>query len=202
MTIYREKESEAKAVFLTFNEIRILLHSQGFHSCEGIYMPEKNYSAQEVLAAVHNLDKRGIIQIREGEDGNDTKGGLAENAFVREGAQEGAAYMDTFQIRPDILQMVLIMGAPVKTLIYRQGESLPGFSEEYHNGREYFCYIVPNQILVVERDWTRTDMLRMRKMSPAEFDRWEEEREKEATEKESAAGEDSLQNSALITPLL
>ena len=42
----------------------------------------------------------------------------------------------------------------------------------------------------------------MRKMSPAEFDRWEEEREKEATEKESAAGEDSLQNSALITPIL
>ena len=179
MTIYREKESEAEAVFLTFNEIRILLHSQGFHSCEGIYMPEKNYSAQEVLAAVHNLVKRGILQIMEGEDGNDPKGGLAENAF-----------------------MVLIMGAPVKTLIYRQGESLPGFSEEYHNGREYFCYIVPNQILVVERDWTRTDMLRMRKMSPAEFDRWEEEREKEATEKESAAGEDSLQNSALITPIL
>ena len=134
MTIYREKESEAKAVFLTFNEIRILLHSQGFHSCEGIYMPEKNYSAQEVLAAVHNLVKRGILQIMEGEDGNDPKGGLAENAFVREGAQEGAAYMDTFQIRPDILQMVLIMGAPVKTLIYRQGVFLLHCAESDSGG--------------------------------------------------------------------
>lgn len=206
MPVYREKESEAGAVFLTFNEIRILLYSQGFHSCEGIYMPEKNYSAQEVLAAVHNLVRRGILQIRDGEAGNDDKnddkGGMIRNAFISEGTQEGTDQRGTFQIRPDILQIVLIMGAPVKTLIYRQGESLPGFSEEYHNGREYFCYIVPDQILIVDRDWTRTDMLRIRKMSPAEFSRWEEEREKEAAEKESGGGEDSLQDSAPITLIL
>lgn len=201
MTTYRKIETESGTVFLTFDEVRILLHSQGFHSCEGIYMPEKIFSSQEVLSVIYSLSKRGILQVME-EKEREAPGSAVEAEVLSERKREGsAAKVDMFHIRQDILQMILIMGAPVETLIYRQGESLPGFRKEFHNGREYFCYIVPNQILVVDQDWTRTDMLRMRIMSPEVFSRWEKEREKETAEDENRVEETPLSETDYLTTI-
>ena len=201
MTTYRKIETESGTVFLTFDEVRILLHSQGFHSCEGIYMPEKIFSSQEVLSVIYSLSKRGILQVME-EKEREAPGSAVEAEVLSDRKREGsAAKVDMFHIRQDILQMILIMGAPVETLIYRQGESLPGFRKEFHNGREYFCYIVPNQILVVDQDWTRADMLRMRIMSPEVFSRWEKEREKETAEDENRVEETPLSETDYLTTI-
>ncbi len=202
MTTHRKTETETGTVFLTFNEVKILLHSQGFHSCEGVFMPEKPIFAQEVLAVIHSLSRRGILQVVEDEERKDPGSSIKEGNHLIRKREERDVQEETFYVRPDILQMIRIMGAPVETLIYRQGETLPGFRKEFHNGREYFCYIVPKQILVVDRDWTRADMLRMRIMSSEEFSRWEEEREKEAVEEENGVEEASSPKLDYLTPII
>jgi len=153
-----EQEEEGKTVLLSFDEVRILLYSLGFTSCEGIHMPEKEFSPQEILQAMHAMSRRGLLVANDAQDG------------------------PQFTIRSDLLQMLSAMGNPGGTMIYRQGETLPGFSPELNNGREFFCYIIPDYILVTERDWTRREYLRLRAMSPEAFAEWKEAREREAEE--------------------
>lgn len=203
MTSSRQSLPAEGAVFLSFNEIRVLLRSLGYLSCKGIYMPERNFTSYDVLNTMLGLSKRGILLPAEepSSEAEDKSAGDQEISRASKGERDNAIPEDRrFRIRPDVLKMISTIGNPVDTLIYRQGETLPGYSEEYHNGREYYCYIVEGYILVTERDWTRPEMLRLRAMSPSEFSRWEEELEQEAAEEmpdidmDYNAGEDLFQN--------
>lgn len=147
-----------QSVMLTFDEVRILLYSLGFTKCEGIYMPEKEFSAEAILRTMHKLSSRGILNVH-------TSGEKPQ-----------------FVIKPALRRMLVTMGAPAGTFIFRPGEGIPGFSAELNNGPEYFCYMVPDYCLVAERDWTRKDSLRLRAMKPDEFQDWQKERELEAQE--------------------
>lgn len=154
-----------ETILLTYDETRILLYSLGFTSCEGIHMPEKDFSEQDVLQAMHRLAGRGLL--------------LVEN-------EEAASFV----MRPEIRQMMLAMGSPAGSFIYRPGESLPGFREEYYNGPEYYCYVLPDYYLVTERDWTRRESLRLRAMDTQAFSDWRREREQEALEENRASERD------------
>ena len=160
-----QDKDEGKTILLSFDEVRILLYSMGITSCEGIQMPEKQFSPQEILQAMHALYRRGLLISDESPH---------------------------FLIRSDLLKMLSAMGNPGGTMIYRQGETLPGFSEEMNNGREFFCYIVPDYILVTERDWTRRDFLRLRAMTPIGFSEWKEAREHEAEEERVGLSSDIM----------
>lgn len=156
--LQKQEPEEGKTILLSYDEVRILLYSLGYTSCEGIHMPGKQFSPEEILQAMHAMYRRGLLSPVDTEEGSH------------------------FAIRGDLQQMLNAMGNPGGTLIYRQGETLPGFSPELNNGREFFCYIVPDYVLVTERDWTRRDILRLRAMSPTGFSEWKDAREREAEE--------------------
>ena len=173
-------EKANEAILLTYDEIRILLYSQGYTACEGIYMPEKQFSAQEVLQTMHRLAGRGLLIPQE-----ETADAALQSSGDFESPQalsEESPKELSFVLRPDICRMVLAMGNPAGSFIYRPGENLPGFSEELYNGAEYYCYVLQDYYLVTERDWTRRESIRLRAMDPQTFEDWRKEREQEAEE--------------------
>lgn len=167
------------SIILSYDEVRILLYSLGFTSCKGIYMPEKEFTAREVLQIMHRLTARGLLE------------GAAEDVQ--------SATENKFVIKQRLRHMMMAMGNPAGTFIYRPGESFPGFSEELYNGPEYFCYTLPDYYLVTECDWTRSESMRLRAMNMVDFALWQEEREQEAKEQllvnqiETGQGKDSRQ---------
>lgn len=52
-----------KNIILSFDELRILLYSQGFRRCEGVYMPEKDFSQENIINALDKLEKNGLLTI-------------------------------------------------------------------------------------------------------------------------------------------
>lgn len=150
--------SSEQSVLLTFDEVRILLYSLGFTKCEGIYMPEKEFSEKTVIRTMHKLSKRKLLDV-------DVSGDRTR-----------------FVLKPSLERMLMTMGSPAGTFIYRPGESLPGFSLDFYNGPEYFCYMAPDYCLIAERDWTRRESLRLRTMDLDRFRSWQKERELEAQE--------------------
>ena len=90
------------SLLLTYDELRILLYSQGFRSCEGIYMPDKDFTSEEVLAALHRLVRGGLLSVT--------------------GKQDG----ELFRIRDDLAQMVKIIGDPAGTLVIDDPDSGAG----------------------------------------------------------------------------
>lgn len=155
-----------RSIILTFDQIRILLYSLGFDSCEGVFMPGKEFSPQEILKAINSLVNRGLLMLKE-------EGGKKSDAMDKR---------PHFDIDPGLREMMLAIGSPGGAFEYRPGEGLPGFSKELYNGPEYYCYILPDYCLVVQRDWTRAESLRLRAMDPLMFSLWRQEREEEAAE--------------------
>lgn len=165
------EEMSEKTVILSFDEIRILLYSLGFESCEGIFMPRKEFSPQEILKAVYSMEKRGFLL-------------LDENRPVEHpaGGGEAADGQPHFIILPRLKKMIQTMGKPGGSFEYRPGENLPGFSKDLYNGTEYYCYMLPDYCVVAERDWTRRESLRLRAMDMEAFTAWRQERDDEARE--------------------
>lgn len=54
-----------KGIFLTFDEIKILLYGMGVSKIEGIYMPEKIFSEEEIISTMHHLSEVGFIEAGE-----------------------------------------------------------------------------------------------------------------------------------------
>ena len=170
------EEMSEKTVILSFDEIRILLYSLGCESCDGIFMPWKEFSPQEILMAVYSMEKRGFLLLDENRPG--------ENPV---GEGEAVDVQPHFVILPGLKKMIQTMGRPGGSFEYRPGENLPGFSKDLYNGTEYYCYMLPDYCVVAERDWTRRESLRLRAMGLEAFAAWRKEREDEARE-ESIAG--------------
>ena len=79
-----------RGIFLTFDEIRILLFNMGVTEIEGVYMPEKIFTEKEILLAMHHLSEEDFIEARE----------------------------EKFLIREDIRNLLEVMAAPLCTDIW------------------------------------------------------------------------------------
>lgn len=89
-----------KGVLLTFDEIRILLYGMGVSEINGVYMPEKEFTGEEVLAAIQHLSASGLIKAGE----------------------------EKFLIREDIRKLLEIVSFPEWTDIWKpRGEEGPAY---------------------------------------------------------------------------
>lgn len=89
-----------KGIFLTFDEIRILLYGMGVSEIEGVYMPEKNFCKEEIIKTLRHLSEVGFI-----EAGN-----------------------ERFFIRKDVKELLGIIAEPEQTEIWKpSGETGPAF---------------------------------------------------------------------------
>lgn len=144
-------------IILSFDEIRILLYSMGVRTVEGVYMPRKKFSEADIIQALHHMSGRGLIIAGE----------------------------SAFSIREDLLNMLKIVGNPMRTMVWAVGEAAETLEGEYpvmeHSasdmarGQEYFCYIAENQVVVGERYWKKKDALKLRLFTAEVFERWKEQ---------------------------
>lgn len=89
-----------KGIFLTFDEIRILLYGMGVSEIEGVYMPEKIFHETDIVAALHHMSETGLIMAGE----------------------------DKFRIREDVRQILKAVAYPERTEIWQpHGEEGPAF---------------------------------------------------------------------------
>lgn len=79
-----------KGILITFDELRVLLFGKGVTEIEGVYMPEKKWSEEEILTAMHHMAKMGFIEAEE----------------------------TRFRMRPDIDTMLEIIAHPEWTQIF------------------------------------------------------------------------------------
>ena len=83
-----------QTVVLSFDELRILLYSQGYRQCDGIYMPEKDFSEEEVLRAMLHMSRNDLIKEKDGD----------------------------FCPRADLAEMIPVIGEPAGTMVVRSAD--------------------------------------------------------------------------------
>lgn len=54
-----------RGILLTYDEVKILLFGMGVREIDGIYMPEKQFTEEEVLRAMHHMSYSGMIVAEE-----------------------------------------------------------------------------------------------------------------------------------------
>ena len=92
---------------------------------------------------------------------------LAMNKLAQKGiiiAQE-----DAFVIDSNWIAVIDLIGRPDSSYSFTVPET----------GQLYYCYIAENLIVVTEKYWKKKDTLLLRRFTPAEFQAWREELEKE-----------------------
>lgn len=94
------EEMIEKGLLLTYDEIRILFYGMGVAQIEGVYMPEKLFTEEEILLAMHHMSKSGFIE----------------------------AGSEKFRIREDVREVLEVMASPEWTDIWRpHGDEGPSF---------------------------------------------------------------------------
>lgn len=88
-----------RGIILTFDELRILLQALGAEEIEGVYMPEKTFTEEEVLQAMQHLVHYRILQV---------KG-------------------DGFYIREDIKEILAVIVSPEKTFLFDREDENPQY---------------------------------------------------------------------------
>lgn len=148
-------------IILTFDELRILLYSQGYRRCEGIYMPEKEFTQEEIIRALGKLVGSGLLTVNRTEpaaaalplvftdNDTDTSGGGVLPAE------------EEFYIRDDLLEMIGIIGDPAATEILQQG-----------TGIRMYCYYSDKGIVTSERFPGRKECVRLTLYNAEEFERF------------------------------
>ncbi len=54
-------EMREDAYLFSFDELRVLLTALGYHECEGVFMPHKEFTAEDVLLVTYHLEKNGFL---------------------------------------------------------------------------------------------------------------------------------------------
>lgn len=144
-------------ISLTFDELRVLLYSQGFKKCEGIYMPRKLFLASDVIAALKKLVECGLLTIEQ------------ERQFTQKlpivfgtdaDIEDSKDPEEIFYIREDLLKMITIIGQPQTTEILDVGES-----------KKIFCYITDDGVVTSERYVGRKDTVRLMLLDAEKYGR-------------------------------
>ena len=137
-------------ILFTFDEIKILLYACEVSELEGVYMPQKVFSEEDILYAMAHMEKNGII----------------------------IAGKEGFSIRKDVHKMIEIMKAPTQQYVWNTNSSEQIVYNEhilYQENIECFCYISEKGVVVSERYWKKRDTLKLRFFQMAEFEKWKEE---------------------------
>lgn len=88
-----DKRLLEKGILLTYDEIRVLFGGLGVYEIEGVYMPEKEFREEEILAVLHRLSKAGLIRAAE----------------------------DRFVIREDVAGILSLVARPEDTQVWEPG---------------------------------------------------------------------------------
>ena len=56
--------SNSPGIIISYEELKILLYNRGFRSCNGILMPDRELSDEEILQAMNKLALRRMIEAR------------------------------------------------------------------------------------------------------------------------------------------
>ncbi len=137
-------------ILFTFDEIKILLHACGVSEINGVYMPQKVFSEEDILYAMAHMERNGII----------------------------IAGSDGFFIRKDVQQMLQIMKSPTQQYIWSaEPTEQISYTENisHKESMEYFCYVSENGIVVSERYWKKRDTVKLRFFQMAAFENWKKE---------------------------
>ena len=76
---------------------------------------------------------------------------------------------ELFTIAPDWIAVIDVIGKPDSSYSFTDPES----------GQLYYCYISENLVVVTQNYWKKKNTLLLRKFTPAAFNVWREELEKE-----------------------
>lgn len=153
-----------RSIILSFDELRILLYSQGYRSCEGVYMPEKNFSQTDIIRSLRKLTENGLLRI----SGAGPSTEALPLVFDADGNGDGSAEKkasndkyneEVFFIRKDLLRMINIIGD------HKDSELIT-----CEDGRRLFCYYSEDGIVTSERHPGRPDAVRLSFYSADEFD--------------------------------
>lgn len=83
----------AHGITLTFDEFRILLYNMGCSRIDGIRMPEKVFTEEEILKAMHHMESSGLI----------------------------IAGSKSFAISEELKEILEIVAAPLSSFVFRPG---------------------------------------------------------------------------------
>ena len=152
-----------KNIVITFDELRILLYSQGFRRCEGVYMPEKDFSQQDIIRALKKLEESGLLMVGKAEPQADALP-LVFNTDPEEEEEGPGILEEEFFIRNDLLEMIRIIGEPDGTEIMRIDPRT-----------RIFCYYSEKGVVTSQRYPGRIEYVRLTAYSAEEFEQWRDE---------------------------
>lgn len=147
-----------RSMILTFDELRILLYSQGFRRCEGVYMPEKEFSQRDIIKALGKLTECGLLSVEKSTPQTEA----LPLVFDEEGMGTGAAAEEPdeeFYIRKDLLDIICVIGDHRDTEVITTDE-----------GRRLFCYYAEGCVVTSMRCEGRKDAVRLTRYTAEEFE--------------------------------
>lgn len=153
-----------KSIILSFDELRILLFSQGYRSCEGVFMPEKDFSHTDILRALQKLVRGGLLSIDAAGPQTEALPLVFEDENEDDSRNDGLLKTDMypdeqFYIRRDLLRIIGIIGE------HRASEIIA-----LADGRKLFCYYSEDGIVTSERYRGKKDAVRLSCYTAEEFD--------------------------------
>ena len=157
-----------RSMILTFDELRILLYSQGFRRCEGVYMPEKDFSQRDIIKALGKLTECGLLSVEK----SAAQAEALPLVFDEEGAGAGAdsgGPDEEFYIRKDLLEIIRIIGD------HRDAELITT-----DDGKRLFCYYAEGSVVTSMRCEGRKDSVRLTRYTADGFESFRHDGRKRA----------------------
>lgn len=142
-----------KSIILTFDELRILLFSQGERSCEGVFMPRKIFSPEIIINALDVMNKNGLLIYDESRSNQESLPAVLGDDEDADGSQG-----EKYTIREDLLDMLEIIATHTGSEII-----------EIESGRKLFCYYSEKGILTSEKCINRKDSVRLTQYTTDSF---------------------------------
>lgn len=156
-----------KSIILTFDELRILLYSQGYRKCKGIYMPEKDFSQRDIITALNKLEQSGLLTPDKAEPLAEALPLVFVDEVLVEPELDDHPACEEFYIRKDLLEMIHIIGSPDATEIIGNG-----------SGCRLFCYYASEGIVTSEKYRGRRECVRLTCYNAEDFEEFRQEIEK------------------------
>ncbi|MBR2675261.1 MAG: hypothetical protein IKE52_07440 [Mogibacterium sp.] len=148
-----------KSIILTFDELRILLYSQGERSCEGVYMPKKEYLPESIINSLDAMNKNGLLK----NEGSHAQNEALPTILGDSDEVNSKDNEEKFFIREDLLDMLRIISNHTATEIL-----------ELEEGRKLFCYYSENGVLTSEKCSNRRDSVRLTHYTAESFEKFKE----------------------------
>ena len=162
-----------RRIVLTFDELRILLYSQGYRRCEGVYMPEKDFSEENIIRSLSILEKNGLLIVDREKSAVESLPLVFSDEIPSDSEPDtskavSGACSEIFFIRTDLLNMIRIIGEPKATEILSIDQDT-----------RIFCYFSENGIVTSQRYPGRKECVRLTCYTTEDFKEWRLELEEE-----------------------